>query len=468
MIGAIKVVQPTWNFRLFCKTISNSASWGFDRFRLSGPKWYTRIQVRRPDGTVLAERMFSSSGSYEHDFSFDLSENVNKDEYLVYIGGVPAGGNYFQQNYAYPSGYSATTGKNAEITYWDLNEVNIGGDTSYNNDGRLKWENQPLYEIRGLHLAKATKWYIQNCQLSGALIDELLIGLYTNQINDPNNTKIINYSGNAGIPTEASREAYDWLIANGWSITGQAPPIAYEAETVAYIDRVEADGGVVLEPDYVDAVFKRLKEKNLLSTLKHWTSYRAGMKKDASNNISKLYSLASGSDVVQTTASAQPEYSASGLLLKASRFLLNNAAGMDFGANPHTLDVKFKMLSYPNSYNYLTAAGSSNEGKQTSLNITNTSKVSQSAYSSPIVEFAYDTPLNTEKDIALVYSSGATSLFSSGVFQETKNISLNVTGGGLRIGSHMGNTSFADGIVKRVRYWSQALTAQQLQDISDL
>ena len=248
MIGAIKVVQPTWNFRLFCKTISNSADWGFDRFRLSGPKWYTRIQVRRPDGSVLGERMFNSAGSYEHDFSFDLSENVNKDEYEVYIGGVPTSGNYFQQCYAYPSGYSATYGRNAEITYWDFNEVNIGGDITHNQDGRIKWENQPLSEVRGLHKAVATKWYIQNSQWTGAMIDELLIGLYANQVNDPNNSMIINYSGNPGVPTNASREAWEWLTSVEWQITGQEPPTGVHwSETVVddYEARVMADSGSV-------------------------------------------------------------------------------------------------------------------------------------------------------------------------------------------------------------------------------
>lgn len=226
MIAALKVTQPTWNFVLFCKTISNSTTWRFDRFRLSGPKWYTRIQVRRPDGTILGERMFNSEGNYEHDFSFDLSENVNNDEYEVYIGGVPTSGNYFQQCYAYPSGYSATTGENAQITWWDFNVVNIGGDYTYNQDGRLKWENQPLSTLLGLENAVACKWYIQNCQLDGATIDALLNGLYANQVNDPNNSMEINYSGNPGTPTVASREAYDWLISVGWVITGTAPPTA--------------------------------------------------------------------------------------------------------------------------------------------------------------------------------------------------------------------------------------------------
>lgn len=81
----------------------------------------------------------------------------------------------------------------------------------------------------------------------------------------------------------------------------------YEAETIAYRDRVELEGGAVIDLDYVDAVYKKLKELSLLSNLKHWTSASAGVLKDASGYVSKLYSLGGASnEATQTTGASQP------------------------------------------------------------------------------------------------------------------------------------------------------------------
>lgn len=77
-------------------------------------------------------------------------------------------------------------------------------------------------------------------------------------------------------------------------------------ETKAYRDRVEADGGVVIDLIYVDAIFRKLKDMGVYNNLLHWVSAKAGVKKDASNYISKLYSLIDGTDETQLTGANQP------------------------------------------------------------------------------------------------------------------------------------------------------------------
>lgn len=90
-------------------------------------------------------------------------------------------------------------------------------------------------------------------------------------------------------------------------------PFAYASE---YRDRVLADGGEVIDFAYVESVYKKLKELKLLNTLAFWISGNAGIKKDASNYVSKVYSLSgSDTDVVQTTASKQPLWDANYFVL---------------------------------------------------------------------------------------------------------------------------------------------------------
>lgn len=204
------------NFRLFCKTVSKSANWGFDRFRCYSPKWHTLIQVRRPNGTVVDTQEFSSTNNFEHDFSFDLSENINNDEYSVYIAGVPASAQ-FNQAYAYPTGYSATTGKNAELTYWDFSEVNIVQSGA--SEGRIRFENNPITSLGGVLLLEAIEVNVSNCNLDAETLADMLIGLDNSEKTD--GTFI--YSGNSEPPAERAQGAWDSLSAKNWTLTGDEP-----------------------------------------------------------------------------------------------------------------------------------------------------------------------------------------------------------------------------------------------------
>jgi hypothetical protein len=93
---------------------------------------------------------------------------------------------------------------------------------------------------------------------------------------------------------------------------------SYEAETIAYRDRVIADGGEVIDLDYVDSVYKKLKELNLLDSLKHWSSASAGVRKDSVGYVSKVYSLDGANDGAQTTGASQPIFTAEGFSFDGS------------------------------------------------------------------------------------------------------------------------------------------------------
>lgn len=230
------------NWRRIGYTISESATWGFDRFRLYYPNYGTRIglfsigdvaahQLTDANGQQYMNRqptygskLFSSTNAYEHDFSFDLSFNTAKNAIYIYIQSKPTTAE-FQQVYSFPTGYGATYNKNAEIGAWDFSVVNTGVNVGA-SDTSMFFENQPLANVMWLDTSRTPAIYaktlrFQNSQLRAVDIDNILIWTDTGGVS--NGT--LDYSGNPNVPTNASKTAYDNLISKGWTITGTAPPI---------------------------------------------------------------------------------------------------------------------------------------------------------------------------------------------------------------------------------------------------
>lgn len=314
-----------FNFRLFCKTNSSSASWGFDRFRLFNPKWHTKIQVRRPDGSIVATKDFSTALSFEHNFSFNLSENTTNQEYSVYIAGVPEGAQ-INQVYAWPSGYGASTGKDADITFWDFSQANVFPDST---SGRLRFQNQPLHtlifnEVGGQKVLNCDEVRFPNCQLNAETLADLIIAVNNSGITGGS----LEYQGNLAPPAERALSAYNNLKdVKAWSITGDAPNtgIQIQAETTAYINRVNTDTGVVINEAYIDTVYSQLKADASLANLLFWMDSKGGMKKDASNFISKTYDLSNSlNDPTQITGALQP-ISNTGIVFDGSNDSLNSS-----------------------------------------------------------------------------------------------------------------------------------------------
>lgn len=111
------------------------------------------------------------------------------------------------------------------------------------------------------------------------------------------------------LPTGVTRVLSD--VPFGADSGGGGGTVTYEQETNDYKTRVEADGGVVIDIDFVDSVYKKVKEFGVLANMMCWTDYRAGVKKDAAGKVAKLYSMdltADATDPYQTTAANQPTY----------------------------------------------------------------------------------------------------------------------------------------------------------------
>ena len=201
---------------LLGRTNSSSSTWGFDRFRLYTPTQNTKVRIKDHLGNIVDTQSFSTTNSFEHDFSFNLSGNTGNAEWEIYIGGVPDN-SQFAQVYAYPTGWSATRGLDADITYWNLNVVNPRNNGG--TEGYLRLNNQPLTNIDGATGILAKYVYLQNCLLISSVIDDVIIGCD----NNGQTSGTLDYSNNPGSPTTTSLTAHNNLISKGWAITGPTP-----------------------------------------------------------------------------------------------------------------------------------------------------------------------------------------------------------------------------------------------------
>jgi len=229
--------QHGWNFLGY--TRSNSSAWGFDRFRLFHPNGNTKIALvdyisyisnqNLINPTYGIQKFHSGGGwttdSFEHDFTFDLSGNVNNDLIMIFISGIPDGAE-FQQIYASPTGFSKTRGKNADLYSWDFKNgntgINVGGfETSIRMDSQTTG-------LRGLGLDENTKLYATTLKFDDNDLSDFyeLDYLIIAADNGGQSNGNLNYSNIGQIPSNASRAAYDSLISRGWTITGTPPPIS--------------------------------------------------------------------------------------------------------------------------------------------------------------------------------------------------------------------------------------------------
>ena len=75
-------------------------------------------------------------------------------------------------------------------------------------------------------------------------------------------------------------------------------------QTIAYRDRVIADGGTIVDLAYVDSIYKTLNNKGILSSLKVWISPNCGVKISA-GKVTKLYNLLGSYDAEQSDSAKQ-------------------------------------------------------------------------------------------------------------------------------------------------------------------
>ena len=123
-----------------------------------------------------------------------------------------------------------------------------------------------------------------------------------------------------------------------WTITTKsASGGGYSQATQDYIARVEADGGTVIDPAEVEAIYTT-SGINFDSVLV-WVSPHLGVKKNGSNQISRLYDLGNGdNDFVMDTTAKQPIWYADSIKFDGvNDYMVSNFGGTYVQPNTFTL-----------------------------------------------------------------------------------------------------------------------------------
>lgn len=232
----------------------------------------------------------------------------------------------------------------------------------------------------------------------------------------------------------------------------------YEPETPAYRDRVLADGGEVIDLDYVDSVYKKLKELSLLSSLKHWTSARAGVRKDSAGYISKVYSLDGVNDGVQTTGAAQPLYSSTGYVFDGTDDGL--AAAYHSSLNVPNITLKAKV-----NFSSLTGYREMISRERPFSFRTHESTVQFAVNNGAWHIIGGGTvALNTDYDIMATYDGGIMQLSVNGQVVAEKALTGDMVATTVPLGiGYLGTSNLYNfgGKMKEAQMFSKALTAEQ-------
>lgn len=232
----------TRNWVVVGSTMSQSSTWGFDRIRLYYPTDYTEVACFSLDEynnnfayldnrSVISQNAtptygsyrFSTTNDFEHDFSFDLSSSPTNEQTIIAIRGIQSTAE-FQQIYAWPTGYSASFGRNADLYEWDFSRINPGVTVGGVATSIIMRDNPNLAILRWTDhtIPKklvAASMQFQNCNLNDSMVTNLLD--WTDAGGVSNGT--LDYSGNPGTPFERCWEQWNNLIGKGWTITGNQP-----------------------------------------------------------------------------------------------------------------------------------------------------------------------------------------------------------------------------------------------------
>lgn len=222
------------NWSVFAETNSVQSAWAFDRFRIGSPSTAIEVAVFEDSELVSGDfgangnneygdfpvilngstnkaldvQPFSQNANFEHSFTFDLSASAGKK----YIAIRNMAGICYQV-YAYPTNYSATRNKNAELTKFYA--AALGDVREWNGSiGRIRLDNQVMEDN------PFGNWLVSHAK-------EMRLDNTTFAAGEHVNTALscFDVSGETGGTftftglTHSNQPAYDSLIAKNWTLT---------------------------------------------------------------------------------------------------------------------------------------------------------------------------------------------------------------------------------------------------------
>lgn len=257
--------------------------------------------------------------------------------------------------------------------------------------------------------------------------------------------------------------------------------ISLESETIAFVQRVDTDGGKVLDPDALDAFYKYNKTQGLYNSLQFAVRKQFGYKVE-NGNIIKIYDASkNGNDLIYDVDS--------GLFVPESQdnemFFLNNSWYSDELVNMPLIGDKFTFvtdINHPdpetNSLNYIFGigqiefwAGGSNENwnnlGQTVKGVAN--------FQSAVGSFNNSNDAGTLRSLDYRYNKNVQSIIRKdgmyqGVSNDTLDISLNDSVTKIVYGSRVEeNIGFnADCYLNKSYFYNTYLTEEQTEGLNAL
>lgn len=131
--------------------------------------------------------------------------------------------------------------------------------------------------------------------------------------------------------------------------------VTYEAETLTYELRVEADGGEVIDLIKTNEAIAYAKANGTWDSVYCWVGKDYGVKKNANNKITKLYTLKGAIDLEQSDTSKSPTWYADSIYYDGGDFLQK---AYTFTVNkPYSFFIVFNTFYLGETAHYLLDGG---------------------------------------------------------------------------------------------------------------
>jgi hypothetical protein len=156
------------------------------------------------------------------------------------------------------------------------------------------------------------------------------------------------------------------MLVNNYNSILKRKSSNWQPETITQKNRIEADGGVVIDLPFMNRVIYTLKALGIYSNCKLLTDANFGVKKDITGAVSKLYDISgNNNDAIQATGASQPIWSLVGgkgvITYDGSNDHLSAVDSDDwtFGSGNFSIYIDIKVLQMPTVYYSLIGQGAS-------------------------------------------------------------------------------------------------------------
>ena len=241
--------------------------------------------------------------------------------------------------------------------------------------------------------------------------------------------------------------------------------------------RILADGGTIVDEDWMRAVISVLVQQGLMGNVKFLADANFAYKTPGAGAVSKLYDISgNNNDATQATGANQPIWTAAqqngraGLVFDGTndRLVKTSPSGMSTGDSAISYLVAFNRTGGTAGYPIVVAYGGNGTDKDMVLFVYAAAPVGAYTYGNRGVISAISTTTATQniaKIITGTYSgsAGTYNIYIDGIFEGTAEEpgTLNLSAGSISIGSGTDGTQIVKGNLLNCNIFNTALTTAQ-------